>query len=60
MDSVRDPEGDSNLMEIYPNKADLYARAAQRYFDVYPWVVVQGRSGLPASGPRTPRKTAWP
>ncbi|MEP6994985.1 MAG: LTA synthase family protein [Acidobacteriota bacterium] len=53
VDPVRDPEGEIDLMNTPGNGAELFARAAHRYFDVYPWLVVEGRSGLPSAVSKT-------
>ncbi len=47
IDPVRDPEGGYNLLEADPEAAARMRRVAQVYFQVHPWLVVQGRSGLP-------------
>lgn len=52
IDPIGDPEGERNLLNDVPN-VSVFARAAQRYFDLYPWLVVQGRSGLPIVSARS-------
>ena len=47
VDPLADPEGLRNLKASDPLASARLARAAEVYFTVYPWVVVEGRSGLP-------------
>jgi arylsulfatase A-like enzyme len=49
IDPIADPEGEKNLFHRDRNAALPLARVAERYFDVYPWILVEGRSGLPPS-----------
>ena len=57
VDPIADPEGENDLMLSAPGSAVQLARAAERYFDIYPWFVVEGHSGLP-TGPRGRREKA--
>ena len=52
-DPVADPEGRHDLLKTDPVAAHRLARVAKEYFEVYPWIVVQGRSGLPSLGAKT-------
>lgn len=51
IDPAADPEGLKNLARAAPGEASRLARAAESYFGAYPWLVVQGRSGLPSLRP---------
>ncbi len=50
IDPRADPEGEHDLSRAEAATALRLARAGQEYFEVYPWMVVQGRSGLPSLG----------
>lgn len=60
IDPIADPEGERNLFPLDPNAASRLVRAAERYFEVYPWLLVEGRSGLPASNAATAAQGASP
>ncbi|MEO8347738.1 MAG: LTA synthase family protein, partial [Acidobacteriota bacterium] len=60
-DPRADPQGERNLMDRESAEATAYRRLARVYLEVYPWVVVSGRSGVPeatapaaAAGPGPP------
>lgn len=50
VDPATDADGHSDLMGSDPAEARRLSHAALEYFDVYPWLVVQGRSGVPPAG----------
>jgi arylsulfatase A-like enzyme len=47
VDPFADPLGLRNLRAEAPRDTARFAREAEIYFGVYPWIVVEGRSGLP-------------
>jgi hypothetical protein len=52
------PEGAPDLSGSGSDEEKRLVRAAQEYFEVYPWVVVQGRSGLPSLGAKASSEAA--
>jgi hypothetical protein len=52
IDPAADPEGRRNLARTDPEALERLRRAARVYLEVYPRIVVEGRSGLPPSAIR--------
>ncbi|MGA7617073.1 MAG: LTA synthase family protein [Thermoanaerobaculia bacterium] len=50
INSKRDPEGRRNLATEEPGTIETFRRIARAYDEVYPWIVLNGESGLPPSG----------
>jgi phosphoglycerol transferase MdoB-like AlkP superfamily enzyme len=47
IDPRGDPDRKRNLLSREPEAAESYRRVARVYLDVYPWLLLSGRSGLP-------------
>jgi len=45
-DPLADPEGARNRITAEPRAAEDLRRAARVYFQIFPWLVVQGRAGV--------------
>jgi arylsulfatase A-like enzyme len=52
---LTDPEGINNLAETIPAETSRLERAAESYFEAYPWLVTQGRSGVPSLSAKAPQ-----
>lgn len=54
IDPVADPLGNHDLSTREPKTAARFRQLAKIYVSVYPWLLVQGRSGIPPSFLRRP------
>ena len=47
VDTVRDPRGVENAADLLPHETARMRRDAEVFVDVYPWLALAGRTGLP-------------
>jgi arylsulfatase A-like enzyme len=49
VDTIHDPNGAENIMDMIPKEElEHFRHLRDVYLEVYPWLVINGRSGLPA------------
>jgi len=44
---MRDPRGTDDLAARHPSETDALRRLAETFVDLYPWLAVEGRIGIP-------------